>query len=75
MFNDEFIIMAKTMLTAPSGSPYLYSYSTMNLSMTLSNAFSKSKKIVVHLDNARKSIPSCIECGISSSKRDALKPF
>uniref|UniRef100_A0A0K2VAL5 Uncharacterized protein n=1 Tax=Lepeophtheirus salmonis TaxID=72036 RepID=A0A0K2VAL5_LEPSM len=67
--------MAGTILTTPSGSPYLYSYSTMNLCMTLSNAFSKSKKIVAHLDNARKSIPSCIECGISSSIRDAIKPF
>uniref|UniRef100_A0A0K2UR54 Uncharacterized protein n=1 Tax=Lepeophtheirus salmonis TaxID=72036 RepID=A0A0K2UR54_LEPSM len=51
IFNDEFIIMAETILTTPSGSPYLYSYLTMNLSMPLSNAFSKSsKKIVAHLD-------------------------
>uniref|UniRef100_A0A0K2VDC5 Uncharacterized protein n=1 Tax=Lepeophtheirus salmonis TaxID=72036 RepID=A0A0K2VDC5_LEPSM len=75
MFNDAFIIMAETMLISPSGSPYLYSYSTMNLCMTLSNAFSKSKIIVAYLDNARKLIPSCIECGISSSRRDAIKRF
>uniref|UniRef100_A0A0K2THS2 Uncharacterized protein n=1 Tax=Lepeophtheirus salmonis TaxID=72036 RepID=A0A0K2THS2_LEPSM len=50
MFNDEFIIMAETILTTPSGSLYLYSYSTMDLCMTLSNAFSKWKKIVAHLE-------------------------
>uniref|UniRef100_A0A0K2TLJ5 Uncharacterized protein n=1 Tax=Lepeophtheirus salmonis TaxID=72036 RepID=A0A0K2TLJ5_LEPSM len=63
------------MLTNPSCSPYLYSCMTMNLCETISNAFSKSTKIVAYLDDAHKSKPSCIECAMFTSRRDAINPF
>uniref|UniRef100_A0A0K2TM14 Uncharacterized protein n=1 Tax=Lepeophtheirus salmonis TaxID=72036 RepID=A0A0K2TM14_LEPSM len=52
MLDNEFLRIVENILTNPSCSLYLYSCLTMNLWETVSNALSKSTKIVGYLDDA-----------------------